>query len=160
MATLAQELGARVNVEAILEDAPRAKSNGLGDPVLAAAIAHLPAIRAEVAGCLSAAERALAAPPRDTSESARGVYRRALERATDARYALSTRLADGLPHLRELPGGGSSGMAGVRHAEIRRLINSYVRASRLLHGAAQLVCDVDELDDDGEREGIVWEVPL
>lgn len=160
MATLAQELGQRVNVAAILEDAPRATSSELGDPVLAAAIAHLPAIRAEVAGCLSAAEKALTSPPQDTSESSRAIYSRALERATDARYALARALEGGLRSVKALPDGGSCGMAGVQHAEVRRLINRYVQTSRLLWSAAELVCDVDQLDDDGAAEGIVWEVPL
>mgnify|MGYP006935524381 CR=1 FL=1 len=134
-------------------------SSPLSDPTLAAAIEHLPAIREEVAGCLSEPETAYTLDA-EHAKLMRSYYERALDMATDARFHLANLIAAGLPPLKPLPDGGTSGADGLRHAALRAHIRAYVFASAELHFAARNVCDAEELADDGAAEGIVWEVPL
>ena len=89
-----------------------------------------------------------------------GSYCVALERAVNAKSALCARLAHGVPEIRELPGGGYDGMVGIKNLEVRELIDAFVVQNRLLYSAAQTLCDCLELADDGEAEGVEWEVRL
>lgn len=95
-----------------------------------------------------------------TSDSARLIYERAYTRAVNARDALRQRLFHGVPEIKPLPNGGYDGMVGLHHREVAELVNSYATCARLLWSAAQLVCDIEELPDDGEAQGIRWECPL
>jgi len=67
-----------------------------------------------------------------TSDSARLIYERAYTRAVNA----------------------------LHHREVAELVNSYATCARLLWNAAQLVCDIEELPDDGQAQGIRWGCPL
>lgn len=107
-------------------------------------------------GRLSPSEISMAAEP----EPVRDIHKRALDAAVYARHALRVRLHHGLPEIKELPNGGYDGMDGLHHREAADLINRFATASRMLWRAAELVCDVESLPDDGEKAGIVWEVPL
>lgn len=85
---------------------------------------------------------------------ARTNYERMLVTTRDAAKSLDELLTGGIPELRSGPG-------GVRlQREVRRRINSYRWASVALRRAAETVCDVEELPDDGAVEGIVWELDL
>lgn len=122
---------------------------------------------AEVAGLLSPAEIAmapevdfLAAEEKKARDSSRYVYEKAHARAVNARDALKARLWHGVPEIKESPGGGYDGMIGLHQREVCDLVNAYATAARLLWDAAQMVCDIEELEDDGEAQGIKWQVPL
>lgn len=93
-------------------------------------------------------------------ESSRLIYERAYARAVCARDALLARLRHGVPAIVQLPNGGYDAMDGMAHEEARRLIHTYSECARMLWRAAELVCDVEELPDDGERAGIKWEALL
>lgn len=60
----------------------------------------------------------------------------------------------------ELPGGGTSGLAGLAHASVARLINAFVSANVRLHTAARMVVEREGLPDDGADDGIQFEVTL
>jgi hypothetical protein len=48
----------------------------------------------------------------------------------------------------------------IVRAHLARLANAYAWASRALYLAAQGLCDLEDLDDDGSAEGIKWELPV
>lgn len=86
-------------------------------------------------------------------DDAREQYGRLLETARVAARELDAFLSGGIPELRA--DGGPR-----MQREARRRVNSYRWASLALRRAAERVCDVEELADDGAAEGIVWEVDL
>lgn len=84
---------------------------------------------------------------------ARQQYDRLLEVARGAARELDAFLNGGIPDLRDP-------QAPRLQREARRRVNSYVWASLALRRAAERVCDVEELPDDGKAENIIWEVDL
>lgn len=132
---------------------------------LAEEIARVTALQiGESIGTLSPAERDIATELASHEERARAssrvIYDRAVERVKAAREALQVRLFHGLPEMKILPNGGVDGMVGLHYCEVKELVNAYARASRQLWEAAQMVCDLEDLPDDGEDDGIAWEMPL
>lgn len=122
---------------------------------------------AEIVGSLSPAEiaqipeaRFQDAEDKRARDSARLIYERAYTRAVNARDALRVRLHQGVPTIKPLPNGGFDGMVGLHQREVAELVNAYATQSRLLWEAAQMVCDIEELPDDGEAVGIKWGCPL
>lgn len=96
---------------------------------------------------------------------ARKHYEEVLAIAKAARKEFMDRLSAGVPTIGdELPGGGRDGMkvlrATVACAEVSRLANALAWVNVRLFLAAQQVCDLENLDDDGENEGIEWKVLL
>lgn len=90
----------------------------------------------------------------------RRTYERVLETTRAARDQLLKRLFAGIPPSEALPGGGYDAMAAVQLSELVRVVNAYAVSSRCLWRAAQAVCDIENLEDDGVNEGIIWEVTL
>ena len=93
-------------------------------------------------------------------DSSRLIYERAYRRAVDARDTVRRLIGEGVPAFAILPGGGTSGADGMKRLKLTEAIRTYATESRLLWDAAQLVCDVEELEDDGESDGIKWHAEL
>lgn len=79
-------------------------------------------------------------------------YGARLEEAHATRDQLRALLALGLPALHPT--------TTRNHAGIARLINAHMDANQRLRVAAQIVCASEGLANDGESEGIIWEVSL
>lgn len=85
-----------------------------------------------------------------------------------ARAELRRALFEGLPRLgpvEQLHGGiaytCTSGLAGLRHSRVTRLVNAYVIACKALEDSANTLCDVLDWDEDRAREeGIEWNCEL
>lgn len=92
--------------------------------------------------------------------NARPHYERMLATTRQAARELSSVLEGGVPALVQLPNGGYDGIACARQVSVRRLINAYRWAALALWRAAEQVCDVEDLADEGAAEGIVWELDL
>jgi hypothetical protein len=79
----------------------------------------------------------------DAVEAFRHSYEKAIQRANDAR----AHLLDAFKQPR------TPGDTWMR-------IDAHARAQRWLWHSAEAICDAEDLEDDGYREGIVWETPL
>ena len=93
-------------------------------------------------------------------DSSRLIYERAYRRAVDARDTVRKLIGEGVPAFEILPNGGISGADGMKRLKLTEAISAYATESRLLWDAAQMVCDVEELEDDGESDGIRWHAEL
>ena len=93
-------------------------------------------------------------------DSSRLIYERAYRRAVDARDAVRRLIGEGVPAFVFMPDGGTSGADGMKRLKLTEAIRTYATESRLLWDAAQMVCDVEELADDGESDGIKWHAQL
>lgn len=91
---------------------------------------------------------------------ARKHYEEILAVAKAARKELIYAIAKGIPALEELPGGGYDAMKAIPACDLYRLINAFAWANVRLYLAAQAVCDIENLPDDVEPEGIEFEVKL
>lgn len=111
------------------------------------------------AGGLSPSEIALIPEATCEEKWARPAYEKALENAYVARARLAAHLSKGLP-ASQYDSNGVDGMALVSWADTRQMVNSFATYNRMLWRAAEAVCDSEELPDDGEQQGIVWQVPL
>ena len=116
-------------------------------------IALIPEANASVRAVMDAEEQRV-------RDSSRLIYERAYRRAVDARDAVRTLIFAGVPEFKTLPNGGTSGADGMKRLKLIEAIRTYATESRLLWDAAQLVCDVEELEDDGEADGIKWHAEL
>lgn len=77
-----------------------------------------------------------------------------------AKELLDVLVKEGVPAKRTFPDGSFGGLEAVKCAQVCRLINAFAWANTRLWLAAQQLCDVANLREDGEGEGIVWEVTV
>ena len=88
------------------------------------------------------------------------MYRHALERATERRAALITRLARGVPDLQPTTAGAPWADAAIAQHEVADLIDRYCRADKALEDAARTLVDCLELPDGGARDGVVYTLAI
>lgn len=106
-------------------------------------------------GKLAHAERAML--PDTSATRVRAHYEKMHVVAIAARDELRTAMFAGLPRLGPET---LDAMVGIQHARVTRLVNAFSWANRSLWRAAETLCDLEDLPDDGADARIVWQVKL